>query len=183
LALLFKDPIGPVMVIAPYVPWSPCASPLNVSLMIFRARWNSSVILGSRAIATPIGAGCTVVLKASELCPRTHHYLVELFHQAGLPKGVLNVIQCRREDSPGVTETLISHRAIRKVDFIGSAKVGKHIGQMCAKHLKPILMELGGKGPAVVLDDADVKQAARMCAVGGKLITLLDPSFTRRAES
>jgi acyl-CoA reductase-like NAD-dependent aldehyde dehydrogenase len=87
--------------------------------------------------------------------------------EAGIPKGVINVIQAKREDAAPVVEAIISHKAIRKVDFIGSAAVGSKIGQVCAKYLKPILMELGGKGPAVILEDADLGKAAKFCAIGG----------------
>lgn len=127
------------------------------------------MILGARALATPVAAGCTVVFKASELCPKTHHLLVEIFQDAGCPIGVLNVIQTSREDAIDVTDALISHPAIRKIEFVGSAAVGKAIGATCAKHLKPILMELGGKGPALVLDDADLADAARKCVMGGTI--------------
>lgn len=115
-----------------------------------------------------LAAGCTIVVKASELCPLTHHTLVSCFEEAGIPTGVLNVIQAKREDAAPVVEALISHKAIRKVDFIGSAAVGSKIGQVCAKYLKPILMELGGKGPALVLSDADLEKAAGLCAMGGE---------------
>jgi acyl-CoA reductase-like NAD-dependent aldehyde dehydrogenase len=114
-----------------------------------------------------------VVLKASELCPQTHHLLVECLEEAGIPKGVVNVIQAKREDAAEVTEAIIAHSAVRKVDFIGSAAVGSRIGQICAKYLKPILMELGGKGPALVLEDADLQKAAFLCAMGGEYSQLL----------
>lgn len=113
-------------------------------------------------------AGCSIVVKASELCPRTHHLLLETFEEAGIPPGVINMIQAKREDAAAVTEAIVAHKAIRKVDFIGSAAVGSKIGQLCAKYLKPVLMELGGKGPAVVLQDADLEKAARLCAMGGE---------------
>ncbi|KAF2772318.1 ALDH-like protein [Teratosphaeria nubilosa] len=148
IALAFTVPIGPVLTIAP---------------------WNSSVILAARGLATAIAAGCTMVFKASELCPRTHHLLVQIFEEAGLPKGAINVLQTRREDAAEVTEALIAHRRMRKVEFVGSAGVGKIIGQICAKHLKPILMELGGKGPAIVLDDANLADAAKKCIAGAFL--------------
>lgn len=122
LALAFTVPVGPVLAIAP---------------------WNSSVILGARSIATPVAAGCSVVFKASEYCPHTHHLLVEIFREAGLPDGVVNVIQTRREDAAPVTEALVAHPHIRKVEFIGSASVGRIIGQLGGKYLKPVLMELG----------------------------------------
>ncbi|KAI9691176.1 MAG: hypothetical protein M1822_008796 [Bathelium mastoideum] len=147
-SVTIKEPIGPVMTIVP---------------------WNGALILSTRAVSNAIAAGCTVVLKASELCPRTHHAIVEAFTEAGCPPGVLNQIQCRRQEAAEVTEALIASPYIRKVEFIGSQGVGRIIGQICAKHLKPILMELGGKGPAIVLDDADLPKAAAMCAAGATL--------------
>ena len=116
-------------------------------------RWNGAVILPLRAMSMALAAGCTIVVKASELCPRTHHLLLECYEEAGIPAGVINIVQAARSDAAAVTEAIIAHKAVRKVDFIGSAAVGSKIGQVCAKYLKPILMELGGKGPAVVLED------------------------------
>jgi acyl-CoA reductase-like NAD-dependent aldehyde dehydrogenase len=95
--------------------------------------------------------------------------LVNIFQEAGLPKGVVNVIQASREKAAEVTEAVIAHPAIRKVEFVGSANVGRIVGQVCAKYLKPIFMELGGKGPAIVLDDADLAAAAKRCVAGGIL--------------
>jgi acyl-CoA reductase-like NAD-dependent aldehyde dehydrogenase len=131
-------------------------------------RWNGAVLLPLRAMSMALAAGCTIVVKASELCPRTHSILAECFDEAGVPKGVINILQTKRENAAAVTEAIISHKAVRKVDFIGSAAVGSKIGQVCAKYLKPILMELGSKGPAVVLEDADLEKAAFWCAMGGK---------------
>ncbi|CAG9950941.1 unnamed protein product [Clonostachys rosea f. rosea IK726] len=85
---------------------------------------------------------------------------------AGLPAGVLNVIQTRREDAAAVTEAFIAHREIRKIEFIGSARVGRHIGSLAGEHLKPVQMELGGKAAALVLDDADLTLAATGCVHG-----------------
>ena len=99
--------------------------------------------------------------------------LVEIFKEAGLPDGVINILQTRREDAPAVTETLIAHPAIRKIEFTGSAPVGKIFGLLCGKYLKPILMELGGKGPVIVLEDANLEQAAKKCVAGGKYSALL----------
>lgn len=87
-----------------------------------------------------------------------------------MPDGVINVIQTRREEAAAVTEALVSHPAIRKIEFIGSANVGRAIGQLGGKHLKPVLMELGGKGPAIVLADADLEDAAKKCVAGGMLL-------------
>lgn len=148
MGFVFKEPIGPILCIAP---------------------WNAALILATRGIASAIAAGCTVLFKASELSPRTHFAITEAFTEAGVPPGVLNQIQCRREDAAEVTETLIADEAIRKVEFIGSAAVGRVIGQIAAKHLKPVLMELGGKCPAIVLDDADLEEAAKACALGAVL--------------
>ena len=116
-----------------------------------------------------LAAGCTVVFKASEQCPQTHHLFGQVFAEAGLPHGVLNIIQSSREDAPIVTNTLIAHHAIRKVEFIGSPDVGSVIGSLAGKYLKPVLMELGGKGAAIVLEDADIEDAAEKCIRGGKL--------------
>lgn len=120
-------------------------------------------------MATPVAAGCTVVFKASELCPKTHHLLAKIFTEAGLPDGVVNVIQTRREDAAAVTEALIAHPAIRKIEFIGSASVGRTIGSLGGKYLKPVLMELGGKGPVIVLEDANLEDAAQKSVAGGRL--------------
>ncbi|KAF2683990.1 aldehyde dehydrogenase [Lentithecium fluviatile CBS 122367] len=145
LNIVVREPIGVVLIIPP---------------------WNGAVVLPVRAISMALAAGCTIVVKASELCPRTHHLLIECFEEAGIPAGVINVIQAARSDAAAVTEAIVAHKAVRKVDFIGSAAVGSKIGQLCAKYLKPILMELGGKGPAIVLDDADLEKAARLCSMG-----------------
>ena len=142
---VFKEPIGPVLLIPP---------------------WNSSIILSTRGVAAALAAGCTVVMKASELCPRTHSMIVEIFEEAGLPSGCLNQVQAARKDAAAVTEAIIAHSAIRKVEFIGSAPVGRIIGQIASKHLKPILMELGGKSPAIILKDANLPKAAEKVAFG-----------------
>lgn len=108
------------------------------------------------------------MFKASELCPRLHHLLLELLIEAGMPANVISVVQTGREDAAAVTEALIAHRAIRKVEFIGSGAVGRMIGSLAGRYLKPVLMELGGKCAAVVLKDADLQSAAQKCISGGK---------------
>lgn len=100
------------------------------------------------------------------MSPLTHSLIVDIYRDAGSPPGVLNSLQAAREDAASVTETLIADERIRKIEFIGSAAVGKLIGATAAKYLKPVLMELGGKCPAIVLDDADVQKAAVLCAKG-----------------
>lgn len=116
---------------------------------------------------TPLAAGCTVVLKASELSPKTHHLLVQALFDAGLPKNAVNIVQVDRQNAAAVTEALISHKAIRKVEFIGSANVGRIIGAVAGKYLKPVLMELGGKCAAIVLEDANLEDAAMKIIAGG----------------
>ena len=114
-----------------------------------------------------LAAGCTVVFKASELCPKTHHFIAETFADVGVPCGALNVLQSRREDAALITESLIASPAIKKVEFIGSPEVGRIIGALAGKYLKPVLMELGGKCAALVLDDANLEDAADKCIRGG----------------
>jgi acyl-CoA reductase-like NAD-dependent aldehyde dehydrogenase len=138
--------------------------PAGVALSI--APWNAPLILAMRAIAFPLALGNAVVLKASELCPATHVLLGEIFSQAGLPDGVVNVVTHRREDAPAIVDALIAHRAIRHVNFTGSTAVGRVIGELCGRHLKPSLLELGGKNPLIVLADADVEYAAQAATFG-----------------
>jgi acyl-CoA reductase-like NAD-dependent aldehyde dehydrogenase len=130
------------------------------------APWNAPVILGVRAIAMPLACGNTVVMKASETCPATHMLIGTVLNEAGLPKGVLNVITHSREDAPQVVEALIAHPAVRRVNFTGSSHVGRIVAQIAAKHLKPVLLELGGKAPLLILDDADLDAAVDAAAFG-----------------
>ena len=123
------------------------------------APWNAPVILGVRAIATPLACGNTVVLKGSEMCPATHGLIVEALQEAGFPPGVVNFVTNAPADAAAVVEAMIAHPAVRRVNFTGSTKVGKIIALKCAKYLKPVVLELGGKAPFVVLDDADLDAA------------------------
>jgi len=130
------------------------------------APWNAPVILGVRAIAMPLACGNTVVLKASELCPATHGLIVEALQEAGFPKGVVNFITNAPQDAPAIVEAMIAHPAVRRVNFTGSTRVGKVIAAACARYLKPAVLELGGKAPLVVLDDADIDAAVNGAAFG-----------------
>jgi len=130
------------------------------------APWNAPVILATRAIAMPIACGNTVVLKASEQCPGTHRLIATALTEAGLPAGVINVLTNAPEDAPEIVAALIAHPAVRRVNFTGSTKVGKIIAETCGKHLKPALLELGGKAPLVVLDDADIDGAVNAAIFG-----------------
>ncbi len=123
------------------------------------APWNAPVILGVRAIATPLACGNTVVLKGSELCPATHGLIIEALQEAGLPPGVVNFVTNAPQDAAAVVEAMVAHPAVRRVNFTGSTHVGRLIAQTCAKYLKQAVLELGGKAPLVVLDDADLDAA------------------------
>ncbi|MFB9950681.1 aldehyde dehydrogenase [Rhizobium puerariae] len=136
----------------------------GVSLGI--APWNAPIILGVRAVAVPVACGNTAVLKASELCPGTHRLIGEVFRQAGFPAGVVNVITNAPEDAPAIVERLIANSAVKRVNFTGSTRVGRIIGELAARHLKPVLLELGGKAPLLVLDDADLDAAVAAVAFG-----------------
>ena len=152
----------------------PSDKPGNLAMAMRRAAgvcvgmapWNAPVILGVRAVAMPIACGNTVVLKSSEACPATHRLIGEVLTEAGLPKGVINVISNAPEDAPKIVEALIAHPAVRRVNFTGSTRVGKIIGELCGRHLKPALLELGGKAPLIVLDDADLDAAVNAAAFG-----------------
>ncbi|MGV1792743.1 aldehyde dehydrogenase [Rhizobium sp. A37_96] len=130
------------------------------------APWNAPVILATRAIAMPIACGNTVILKASEQCPGTQRLIATALTEAGLPAGVINVITNAPEDAPQIVEALIAHPAVRRVNFTGSTKVGKIIAELSGKHLKPALLELGGKAPLVVLEDADIDGAVNAAIFG-----------------
>ncbi|WP_261537825.1 aldehyde dehydrogenase [Burkholderia multivorans] len=130
------------------------------------APWNAPVILGTRALALPLACGNTVVLKGSELCPLTHGLIVEALQDAGLPPGVVNFVTNAPDDAGAVVDALIAHPAVRRVNFTGSTRVGRIVAEACARHLKPSVLELGGKAPLVVLDDADLDAAVAAAAFG-----------------
>ncbi len=145
IAMALREPAGVVLGIAP---------------------WNAPVILGTRAIAVPIACGNSVILKASELCPRTHGLIIESFAQAGFPEGTVNVVTNAPADAGEIVGALIDHPAVRRVNFTGSTGVGRIIARRCADNLKPCLLELGGKAPLLVLEDADLDEAVKAAAFG-----------------
>jgi acyl-CoA reductase-like NAD-dependent aldehyde dehydrogenase len=145
LAMTLRRPAGVVLGIAP---------------------WNAPVILGVRAIATPLACGNTVILKASETCPATHRLIGEALREAGLPAGTVNVVTNAPADAARIVATLIAHPAIRRINFTGSTAVGKIIAKLAADQLKPVLLELGGKAPLIVLEDADLDAAVAAAAFG-----------------
>ncbi|HYP82442.1 aldehyde dehydrogenase family protein [Variovorax sp.] len=145
LAMALRQPAGVVLGIAP---------------------WNAPVILGVRAIAVPLACGNTVVLKGSEISPATHGLIVEALQEAGLPPGVVNFVTNAPADAAAVVEAMVAHPAVRRVNFTGSTRVGRLIAQTCARHLKATVLELGGKAPLLVLDDADLDAAVAGAAFG-----------------
>jgi acyl-CoA reductase-like NAD-dependent aldehyde dehydrogenase len=130
------------------------------------APWNAPVILGTRAIAVALACGNTVILRSSEICPGTHHLIGQVLNEAGFPNGVVNVLSNAPAAAAGIVEALIAHPAIRRINFTGSTKVGRIIATLAAEQLKPVLLELGGKAPLIVLDDADLDQAVDAAAFG-----------------
>jgi acyl-CoA reductase-like NAD-dependent aldehyde dehydrogenase len=137
-----------------------------VGVVLGLAPWNAPVILAARAVAMPLACGNTVVLKGSELCPRTHRLIGEAFRDAGCGDGVVNVVSNAPADAVAVVEALIAHPTVRRVNFTGSTRVGRHIAEVAARYLKPALLELGGKAPLLVLDDADLDEAVAAAAFG-----------------
>ncbi|WP_430396524.1 aldehyde dehydrogenase [Ferrovibrio sp.] len=138
----------------------------SVGVVLGIAPWNAPVILGTRAVAMPLACGNTVVLKASETCPATHRLIAEAIQQAGLPEGVINVVSNAPADAAEVVAALIAHKAVRRINFTGSTKIGRVVAELAARQLKPVLLELGGKAPLVVLDDADLDEAVKAAAFG-----------------
>lgn len=130
------------------------------------APWNAPVILGTRALAMPLACGNTLVFKTSELTPRVHSMIGDVLNDAGLPPGVVNVITNAPEDGPAIVAALVRHADVAHVNFTGSTRVGKIIAGLAAENLKPVLLELGGKSPLLVLDDADVEAAVNAAVFG-----------------
>ena len=138
--------------------------PAGVLLAI--APWNAPVILGTRAVAAPLAYGNTVVFKASEICPRTHAQIARALQDAGLPDGAFHLITHEADDAPEVVYELIAHPAVRRINFTGSTRVGRLIAEKAARHLKRVLLELGGKAPMIVLPDADLEEAVAAAKFG-----------------
>jgi salicylaldehyde dehydrogenase len=148
LSITVRQPVGPVLSIVP---------------------WNGTAVLAVRAIAYPLVCGNTVVFKGSEFSPATHALIAECVQEAGLPAGVLNYLNSSPDRSPEIADTLISAKEIRRINFTGSTRVGSIIAQKAAQHLKRCLLELGGKSPLIVLDDADVDAAVKAAVFGSFL--------------
>lgn len=132
--------------------------------------FNVPYILSSRAFALPVAYGNTAVLKPSEEASVTGGILLaEIFEEAGLPPGVLNVITCSREDAVEVGDEMIANPAVRRISFTGSTEVGRIIAEKAGRHLKRAVLELGGKDPLIILGDADIDYAVDAATWGAFL--------------
>jgi aldehyde dehydrogenase (NAD+) len=142
-----RQPVGVVSVISP---------------------WNFPYVLTLRAVAPALALGNAVVLKPSEETPLCGGLLIaEIFEEAGIPPGVLNVITCARADVESVGDVMVSHPAVGVVSFTGSTATGRVLAEKAGRHLKRIVLELGGKSPLIVLEDADLDLAVSAAAFGG----------------
>ena len=136
MQLVIKEPVGPV---AAFTPWN---FPINQVV---------------RKVAATIASGCTVVVKGPEETPASPAALIRCFADAGLPPGVINLVFGIPSQ---ISSYLIPHPLIRKISFTGSVPVGKHLAALAGQHMKRATMELGGHGPAIVFNDADLANAA-----------------------
>lgn len=138
--MVTHEPIGPAVLLTP---------------------WNFPVNLPAKKIAGALAAGCTAILKPAENTPGSAQLLVECFVDAGVPKGVLNLVH----GDPGpIAEHLIAAPSTRKVSFTGSTAIGKQLGALAATHMKRFTPELGGHAPVIVSKHADLARAVAMCA-------------------
>jgi acyl-CoA reductase-like NAD-dependent aldehyde dehydrogenase len=138
--------------------------PVGVILSI--VPWNAPIILAVRSFALALACGNTVVMKAASPSPGTQFNLCRIMHDAGLPPGVLNYISNAPADTPKIAEAMIAHPAVRRVNITGSTASGRSVAEIAGRHLKPVLLELGGKAPLLVLEDAELDNAVRACAFG-----------------
>lgn len=121
--------------------------------------WNFPIALFLRKAATALAAGCTVVSKPSPETPLTANALAFLAKQAGYPPGVINILPCDESNTPLIGQALCEHPIVQKVSFTGSTPVGKKLSVLCASHLKKLTLELGGNGPFIIFEDADLEKA------------------------
>ncbi|KAL7625896.1 hypothetical protein AAE478_005120 [Parahypoxylon ruwenzoriense] len=143
--LIEREPLGVVFAISP---------------------WNAPVNLTARAIATPLICGNTVILKPSEFSPKSQHLVVRALQAAGLPSGCLHFLPVSPDRTPAVTEYAVKHPSVRHVNFTGSDRVGRIIAGWAATCLKRCVLELGGKAPVIVLDDANMEDAVEAVIFG-----------------
>jgi len=134
------------------------------------APWNAALILSARSIAGPLALGNTVVLKPSEWSPWSGGLLWgEIFTEAGMPAGVLNIVTHAPGDAGPIGSAMIEHPAVRRLNFTGSSAVGRIIAEAAGRQLKRLVLELGGYNPLIVLGDADLEYAVNASAFGSFL--------------
>ena len=149
LAMGIRRPVGVVGAIAP---------------------WNAALILSARSIAAPLALGNTVVLKPSELSPISGGLIWgEIFAEAGLPAGVLNIVTHAPGEAAPIGDELVENPAVRRINFTGSTATGRRLAEAAGRHLKRVLLELGGFNPMLVLADADLDFAVNASAFGAFL--------------
>jgi len=149
-SLVVREPIGVVVAITP---------------------WNYPLHQIAAKVAPALGAGCTVVLKPSEVAPLNAYALAEVFESIGLPPGVFNLVT---GTGAGLGETLVAHPEVDMISLTGSTVAGRRIGAVAAETIKRVSLELGGKSPLIVLDDADMVEAVS----GGLLACFLNSGQT-----
>jgi succinate-semialdehyde dehydrogenase/glutarate-semialdehyde dehydrogenase len=137
--------------------------PVGVCLAI--APWNFPISQAIRKVAGALAAGCTIILKGAGETPSGVMAIGRLLQEAGLPDGCLNLVW---GDSALISSTLIARQEVKKLSFTGSVGVGKHLAELCGRHMKRSTMELGGHAPVLVFDDTDPEAAAKALA-GNKL--------------
>jgi acyl-CoA reductase-like NAD-dependent aldehyde dehydrogenase len=149
LAMGIRKPVGVVAAIAP---------------------WNAALILSARSIAAPLALGNTVVLKPSELSPVVGGLIWgEIFSEAGLPDGVLNVVTHAPGAAAPIGDELVENPAVRRLNFTGSTETGRRLAEAAGRNLKRIVLELGGFNPLIVLADADLDYAVNASTFGAFL--------------
>lgn len=134
--LVIKQPLGVVGAITP---------------------WNFPLSMIARKVAPALAAGCTMVLKPSSKAPQSAIEMTKIFEEVGMPKGVFNLVMA---GSSAVTDEMMDSRAVKKITFTGSTRIGKMLMEKAAKTVKRVSMELGGHAPFVVFEDADLEAAA-----------------------
>jgi acyl-CoA reductase-like NAD-dependent aldehyde dehydrogenase len=143
----FEEQVGTSLVVREAVGVIGCITPWNYPLHQIAAK-----------VAPALAAGCTVVLKPSELAPINAFIFAEVCHEAGLPKGVVNMVT---GFGPVVGEALASHPLVDMVSFTGSTRAGRRVSELAAQSIKRVALELGGKSANILLDDADLEKAVR----------------------
>jgi acyl-CoA reductase-like NAD-dependent aldehyde dehydrogenase len=134
------------------------------------APWNAALILSARSIAAPLALGNAVVHNPSELSPIVGGLVWgEIFAEAGLPAGVLNIVTHAPGEAGDIGDELVTHPAVRRLNFPGSTNVGRQLAEAAGRNLKRVVLELGGYNPRIVLEDADLEYAVNATAFGAFL--------------